>query len=75
MLFSLVRYPDGYSQALRSIIDRAAILAVSQIPIIVLLSGHNSVVRFVTRCSLATTMLYHRWVSRVVFVQILLHAM
>lgn len=55
--------------------DRAALLAVSQLVPLVLLSGRNSVVRILTDASFETCMLYHRWFARIVFVEAMLHAL
>ncbi|UZJ52905.1 hypothetical protein CBS101457_002225 [Exobasidium rhododendri] len=64
---------DPFSQSIRCTADRAGILAVSQVPVVVLLSGRSSPIQLLTGCSFATAMLYHRWVARLVSFQVLLH--
>lgn len=42
-------------------------------PLVVLLSGRNSPIAFLTGASFSTLQIYHRWVARVTFFQALFH--
>lgn len=69
-------YPNAhFYQIGRYLVDRAAILAVAQLPILILFAGRNNPVSFLTGMSFATSMVYHRWIARLVTLQILIHAM
>jgi hypothetical protein len=59
----------------RYLSDRAGIMAIAQLPILILLSGRSNPVTFLTGASFATCMLYHRWVARLFAVQVFVHVM
>lgn len=59
---------------LRYLADRSGVLATAQLPPVILLSGRNNPVTFLTGASFSTCMLYHRWFARVIFVQAVVHA-
>ncbi|KDN53639.1 hypothetical protein K437DRAFT_265690 [Tilletiaria anomala UBC 951] len=65
---------DPWRQAVRFFADRAACLAVAQLPIVFLLAGRNSPVAILSGISFNTQMLYHRWFARIVLFQAFAHA-
>ena len=67
-------YKTMFLQIIKYFGDRTAVLAVAQLPLVILLSGRNSPVRTLTGVSFDTVMLYHRHVARWVVVQVVLHA-
>ena len=68
-------WSDRYVEIGRYFADRTGILATAQFPPLILLSGRNNPVTWITGASFETCMLYHRWIARLVFIQILLHAL
>lgn len=69
-------WPDNvFVEVGRYLSDRAGILATAQLPPLILLSGRSNPVSLVTGASFATCMLYHRWIARLIMLQILVHAM
>lgn len=68
-------WPDGYVEIGRYFADRTGILATAQFPLLIILSGRNNPVVWLTGATFETCMLYHRWIARLVFIQILLHAL
>lgn len=68
-------WPDGYVEIGRYLADRGGILATAQFPPLILLSGRNNPVTWITGATFETCMLYHRWIARLVFLQVLIHAL
>jgi predicted ferric reductase len=68
-------WPDRFVEIGRYFADRTGILATAQFPPLILLSGRNNPVTWITGATFETCMLYHRWIARLVFLQILLHAL
>lgn len=54
--------------------DRAGILAVLQLPLVVAFAGRNNLLVLLTGWPYRTFVVFHQWVSRVVFVLVVLHA-
>ena len=54
--------------------DRAGILAVANLPILWLFAGRNDVFLWLTGWNFATYNSFHRWISRVVTVQVIIHS-
>lgn len=54
--------------------DRAAIVSLALIPLLILLAGRNNFLLWLTRLKFSTFITYHRWIARFVFVLVLLHA-
>lgn len=66
---------DSLTQVGRYVADRAGVLATAQVAPVILLSGRNNPVVYLTGATFNTCMLYHRWFSRYVFGQAVVHAM
>lgn len=54
--------------------DRTGIIAVANLPILWLFAGRNNVFLWLTGWDFATFNSFHRWVSRVVTVQVIIHS-
>ena len=54
--------------------DRAGILAVANMPILWVFAGRNDVLLWLTGWNFATFNSFHRWISRVVTVQVIVHS-
>jgi Ferric reductase like transmembrane component len=74
-MLSAQRYPtkSTYTQLSKYFSDRTAVLCISYLPIVILLSGRNSIATFLTGMTFSTQMLYHRWVGRMVALLALCH--
>ncbi|KAF2867716.1 ferric reductase like transmembrane component-domain-containing protein [Massariosphaeria phaeospora] len=59
----------GYTSA------RTGVLAFALAPLVVLLSGRNNVLLWLTNWSHSTYMLLHRWVARIFTLQVILHSL
>lgn len=68
-------WSDAFVEIGRYLADRSGIIATAQFPPLILLSGRNNPVTWATGTSFETCMLYHRWFARLIFVQVLVHAM
>ncbi|KAF2793168.1 hypothetical protein K505DRAFT_244997 [Melanomma pulvis-pyrius CBS 109.77] len=53
---------------------RTGVLAFALAPLVVLLSGRNNILLWLTNWSHSTYMLLHRWVARIFTIQVLLHS-
>ncbi|CAI5759174.1 unnamed protein product [Candida verbasci] len=56
------------------IADRTGILSCFLIPLIILFGGRNNVLQFVTNWDYATFIMYHRWISRITILLVIVHA-
>ncbi|CEH14560.1 Ferric reductase, NADH/NADPH oxidase and related proteins [Ceraceosorus bombacis] len=65
---------DTFIQSCRYLSDRAGVLSLGQLPLVILLSGRNSPVRALTGQDFTTAMMYHRWVARIVALQAVIHS-
>ncbi|KAK6465100.1 ferric reductase [Scheffersomyces coipomensis] len=59
----------------RSIAVRASILTSSSMPLLILFGGRNNFLQWFTKWDYATFITLHRWVSRVIFVLVVLHSL
>lgn len=56
------------------IADRTGIIAISQLPLLFLFAGRNNFLVPITGWTYRTFNIYHRWIARVVWVLLLIHA-
>lgn len=61
-------------QKLRTFADRAGILAFANLPIIILLSTRNTICEYLTGVKYATFIMFHKWIGRIMFIDVVLHA-
>ncbi|ODV63630.1 ferric reductase family protein [Ascoidea rubescens DSM 1968] len=54
--------------------DRIGIMAITQIPLLFAFAGRNNILIYLTGWSYRTFNIYHKWISRVVWIMILIHA-
>ncbi|CAN3371650.1 ferric reductase transmembrane component 5 [Diutina rugosa] len=72
-IFAQLPYPR--TQALAHMIgDRCGVLATFLIPLLVAFAGRNNLLQWLTGVNYATFVCYHRWISRVVVAQLVVHA-
>lgn len=70
-----VNMPYPKTQALAHMIgDRSGILATFLIPLLVAFAGRNNLLQSITGVNYATFVCYHRWILRVVVVELIVHA-
>ncbi|GAA5865598.1 hypothetical protein JCM8547_007661 [Rhodosporidiobolus lusitaniae] len=70
-------YPDDptpFRQNARYLADRAGITALGTTPLVILLAARNSPLSWITQVNFGTMQLYHRWVARVTFANVGIHA-
>lgn len=67
-------FPDAWQEIMAYVSARTGVLAFALAPLVVLLSGRNNVLLWLTNWSHATYMLLHRWVARVFTLQVILHS-
>ncbi|ODQ66015.1 hypothetical protein NADFUDRAFT_51285 [Nadsonia fulvescens var. elongata DSM 6958] len=67
-------YGTKKKQLLRHIAARVGIIATTQLPILTLLALRNNFLMYISGWSLATFNAYHRAVSRVVYIMLIVHA-
>lgn len=67
-------YPTHWKAFMRYISDRTGIIAVIQMPLLVLFALKNNILITLTGWSFSTFNTYHRAVSRVTFMQLIVHA-
>ncbi|KAK9472483.1 ferric reductase like transmembrane component-domain-containing protein [Dipodascopsis tothii] len=65
---------DKLQQLLRYASDRSGIIAMVQLPVVVLFAGRNNVLQWATGWSFQSFMLYHRWIARVMFLNATVHS-
>lgn len=67
-------YDTTSQQLLRLLADRAGIVAVTQVPLIILFGGRNNFLIWLTGWSVDVFNVYHKWISRGILVLLLVHA-
>ncbi|KAE8231249.1 hypothetical protein CF326_g3735 [Tilletia indica] len=63
-----------HTQAVRYLADRSCVLAVGQLPLVFLTAGRFSPLALVTGLDFSDSMLYHRWLARMVWLQVSIHS-
>lgn len=66
-------FADMRIQKLRFFADRAGILAFANLPIIILLSTRNTICEYLTGVKYATSIMFHKWIGRIMFIDVMLH--
>lgn len=61
-------------QHLRYLGNRSGIISFTQLPLVILFSGRNNILIKLTGWSYNTFQVYHRWVARVMVIQIIIHS-
>ncbi|VVT55748.1 uncharacterized protein SAPINGB_P004718 [Magnusiomyces paraingens] len=83
IIFMFIKYDiyDGNTrfttrplQISRYVADRSGIIATSQLPLLYALAGRNNIMLWITGLSYDTMNLYHRWVSRIMYLNVFIHA-
>ncbi|GAA5820907.1 hypothetical protein JCM11251_001871 [Rhodosporidiobolus azoricus] len=71
-------YPDDptpFRQNVRYFADRTGILSLGSTPLVILLAARNSPLNWLADINFGTSQFYHRWVARVTFTNVGLHAL
>lgn len=63
------------SQILRHLANRCAMLGISQLPMLILLSSKRTPVAILSQLSMNTMMLFHRWIARTCYCHIIIHTL
>ncbi|KAL9935553.1 hypothetical protein V8E36_005901 [Tilletia maclaganii] len=61
-------------QLVRYVADRSAVLAMGQLPIAFFTSGRYSLLSLLTGIEYSDSMLYHRWMARMIWLQVSIHS-
>ncbi|TKX22013.1 ferric/cupric reductase transmembrane component-like protein 6 [Elsinoe australis] len=67
-------FEDSKSELLSYIANRTGVLAFALFPLTILFAGRNNILLYITSWSHSTYMLLHRWMARILTVQIILHS-
>lgn len=62
-------------QFARHLADRSGILAIGQVPLVILMAGRNSPVTAVSGLNYNSLMLWHRWTARMTWFQVNVHSL
>ncbi|CAH2351127.1 ferric reductase transmembrane component 4 [[Candida] railenensis] len=69
-----VLYADREHAMLKYCSDRTGIIATILVPLLILLAGRNNFLQWITGINFATFITYHKWVARVTFIEVVIHA-
>lgn len=67
-------FASNYQEIMGYLSSRTGVLAFALAPLVILFSGRNNFLLWVTNWSHSTYMLLHRWVARLFAVQVILHS-
>lgn len=67
-------FPDRWQEIIAYVSARTGVLAFALAPLVILLSGRNNVLLWLTNWSHATYLVLHRWVARAFTLQVVLHS-
>ena len=67
-------YPDRTNEISTYVTNRLGVLSFANLPLLLLYSGRNNVLLWVTNWSHSTFLLLHRWVARICVLQAILHS-
>ncbi|KAK9472041.1 ferric reductase like transmembrane component-domain-containing protein [Dipodascopsis tothii] len=65
---------DKKIQLVRYFSDRSGVLAMVQIPVLILFAGRNNFLQWLTGWSFQSFMVYHRWIARAMFANAVIHS-
>lgn len=68
------QFKSDSGQLARYIADRTGIVVGYIVPLLILFGGRNNFLQYVTRLNFATFITYHRWISRIVILLVIVHA-
>lgn len=67
-------FPNAWQEIMAYISARTGVLAFALAPLVILFSGRNNVLLWLTNWGHSTYMLLHRWVARIFTLQVILHS-
>lgn len=67
-------YPTIYLEVLAYVMWRTGCIGFALLPLVILFSGRNNVLLWLTNWSHSTYLLLHRWIARVFGIQVILHS-
>ena len=67
-------FPNKHNALLRFTADRTGIVATIMMPMLILFAGRNNFLQWVTGINFATFISYHKWMARVIFILVTIHA-
>jgi predicted ferric reductase len=67
-------FPDRWQELMAYISARTGVLAFALAPLVILFSGRNNVLLWLTGWSHSTYLVLHRWVARIFTLQVILHS-
>lgn len=83
IILTVVNYPstqpntwfeDAYQEIMAYVANRTGVIAFAVLPLVILFSGRNNILLWLTNWSHSTYMLLHRWVARIFAVQVIVHS-
>lgn len=76
-IYPVTRYPsEAHAKTVfisRIVADRSGIIGVFLMPLLIVLGGRNNFLQWLTGLSFATMIVWHKWISRVCIIEILIH--
>ncbi|KAF2628434.1 hypothetical protein BU25DRAFT_409995 [Macroventuria anomochaeta] len=67
-------FPGAWQEIMAYVSARTGVLAFALAPLVILFSGRNNLLLWLTNWSHSTYMLLHRWVARIFTLQVILHS-
>ena len=67
-------FPDRWQELMAYISARTGVLAFALAPLVILFSGRNNVLLWLTGWSRSTYLILHRWIARIFTLQVILHS-
>lgn len=67
-------FADTKSEILAYLANRTGVIAFALAPLVILFAGRNNILLWLTNWSHSTYLLLHRWVARILTLQVLLHS-
>ncbi|KAM5353383.1 hypothetical protein ACJ41O_000033 [Fusarium nematophilum] len=68
-------FPDRRYELIRQIGNSAGVIAFANLPLIILYSGRNNLLLWLTNWSHTTFLLLHRWIATICILQVVLHSL
>lgn len=73
-VFCAVKHIPGTEPLPDQIGDRTGVLTLFSMPVLILFAGRNNLMQWVTGWSFSRFLLFHRWIARIVFAMVIVHA-
>ncbi|QLG71535.1 hypothetical protein HG535_0B05780 [Zygotorulaspora mrakii] len=67
-------FPSKWLQFIRLLADRSGIIAIIQVPLIILFSTRNNIVECLTGFKYTTMIMLHKWIGRVMILEACIHS-